>query len=456
MRKRVLFLAILLLLPIISAIELDVSTKPISNTVITDLNEPAVFDLTIRNLGETDNFEIYSLVGVDIAPQMTGIINSGNSSTFRIEVLPQSALQSRKGFFTFEYRIKDSKNDIQKETLTLNIADLSSSFSIEPKPITPKSEEITIDIKNKVMKNFPELKIKMSSAFFENEEVISLESLGSHTLTIPIDKDKIKILSAGQFLMNTRIESLGKIGTIESIIKFLEQEDIEITENKEGIIITRTELIKKNIGNIRKTTSITSEKNLISFLFTTTNIPPTSRKISGFIVRYNWEKDLIPNEELKVILKTNWFFPIIIILLIFGIITAIRKTIDLDLQLRKQVSFVKTKGGQFALKVTLRLKSKTHLDKIRIIDKMPPLVNLYEKFGSIHPDKIDLKNRRIEWDLQSLNEDEERIFSYIIYSKVGIIGRFELPEARAIYEKEGKIKYATSNRSFFINEPSSS
>ena len=67
--------------------------------------------------------------------------------------------------------------------------------------------------------------------------------------------------------------------------------------------------------------------------------------------------------------------------------------------------------------------------------------------------KIDMKNRRLEWNVESLNKGEERIFTYIIYSKIGVVGRFELPSTRAVYEKEGKVKNTESNRSFFINEP---
>jgi hypothetical protein len=133
----------------------------------------------------------------------------------------------------------------------------------------------------------------------------------------------------------------------------------------------------------------------------------------------------------------------------------IKKSVSTDLILRKKVTFVKTKGGQFALKVTLKLKSKRFLERINLIDKLPPLVKLYERFGAIEPDKIDTENKRLEYNITSLNKDEERIFSYIIYSKIGIVGRFELPSARAVYEKEGKIKRTESNRSFFINEPKS-
>jgi len=131
----------------------------------------------------------------------------------------------------------------------------------------------------------------------------------------------------------------------------------------------------------------------------------------------------------------------------------IKRSIETDLSLRKHVSFIKTKGGEFALKVSIRIKAKKFIERINITDKLPPLVHLYERYGAISPDKVDLNNKRMEWNVPVLNQDEERIFSYIIYSKIGIVGRFELPEARVVYEKEGKIKEATSNRSFFINEP---
>ena len=45
-----------------------------------------------------------------------------------------------------------------------------------------------------------------------------------------------------------------------------------------------------------------------------------------------------------------------------------------------------------------------------------------------------------------------RVFTYIIYSKIGVVGKFELPEAKVIYEKGGKVKETTSNKSFYVNE----
>jgi len=47
---------------------------------------------------------------------------------------------------------------------------------------------------------------------------------------------------------------------------------------------------------------------------------------------------------------------------------------------------------------------------------------------------------------------ESRVISYIIYSKVGVLGKFALPTATAIYEKDGNIHEAESNHAFFIAE----
>ena len=68
------------------------------------------------------------------------------------------------------------------------------------------------------------------------------------------------------------------------------------------------------------------------------------------------------------------------------------------------------------------------------------------------PKKVDEKNKRIEWYFDRLQAGETRMISYIIYSKVGVLGKFALPTTTAIYEKEGEIHEAESNQAFFIAE----
>lgn len=440
-------------LSLVSAIDLDVKVNSISNSVVTELDNPAVFDLTIRNLGESSTFNIYSLVGVDITPQEGFYIGKGDAKIIKIQAMPQEAMKSRQGYVTFEYQIKNTENEIQTGKLTINILGLDQAISIVPGNINAKSDNILITFENKVNFDLNDLSIKMSSAFFEYEASLPLKALEKKQVTVPIEREETKTLGAGDYLLNTKIKTSGKSADIESIIKFLEQEDIETKETSEGILVKRHEIIKSNLGNTRKTVTITEQKNLISYLFTTVSPTPTTAETKGFTRYYTWEKELIPNEQLKVVVKTNWFFPLIIVILIIAVIIIVKRSIETDLSLRKHVSYIKTKGGEFALKISIRLRAKNYIEKINVTDKLPFLVHLYERYGAVAPDKIDLKNRRMEWNVPAMNKGEERIFSYIIYSKVGVVGRFELPEARAVYEKQGKIKEMTSNRSFFINEP---
>ncbi len=450
-----LILLIINSIPVCAEVNLEITAKPISNNYIIGLEQPAIFDLIIQNKGESGEFEIFSLVGVDISPETPFIINKGDTKILRIELRPGHLIRPINEFFTFEYIIKNKNFSIQKEQLTIRVVELENSFSIIPSNINPNSEIIPFSLKNRLDSNFTDLNIKITSAFFDYETGLDLAGLETKILNIKIDKEKLKTLNAGEYLITTQINVYGKTVNLETFTNFLKQEGIESYEIKEGFMIQRQEIYRKNIGNIKKTITITSEKSLFAYLFTSTNQNPTSSKINlrGFKKQYVWEKQLIPNEEIKIIIKTNWYYPFLALLLIVFLIILIKKFAETDLVLRKKVSFVKTKGGQFALKITLRLKSKKFIERIKIIDKIPSLVKIYERFGAVKPDKIDTSNRRLEWDIQYLNKGEERIFTYIIYSRIGVVGRFELPEAKTVYERDGKVKQTTSNRSFYINEP---
>lgn len=83
------------------------------------------------------------------------------------------------------------------------------------------------------------------------------------------------------------------------------------------------------------------------------------------------------------------------------------------------------------------------------------MVKIYERFGAEKPTRINEKDRRIEWNFEKLESGETRVISYIIYSKIGVLGRFALPSATAIYEHEGNISEAQSNRAFFLAEQNS-
>ena len=212
-------------------------------------------------------------------------------------------------------------------------------------------------------------------------------------------------------------------------------------------------IIKKtNEGNVITATTTEIKKNIISRLFTAFSPEPDIVERKGFEITYTWNREIKPGQSLDIAVKTNWFYPFIIIILII-VITVLAKQYSLKpIQLNKKVSFVKTKGGEFALKVTIKIKARKFVERINIVDKLPALVKLYHKFGVEHPSKIDEQNRKLEWNFNSLTPGEARVVSYIVFSKVGVLGKFALPSATAVYEKDNKIHEVYSNKAFFVSE----
>jgi hypothetical protein len=140
------------------------------------------------------------------------------------------------------------------------------------------------------------------------------------------------------------------------------------------------------------------------------------------------------------------------ILLIVSIVILTKQFSKTNLSIKKRVNFVRAKGGEFALKVSVIVTARKFVERINVIDRLPPLTKLHERFGGEMPKKIDVPNRKLEWYFERLQPGESRVISYIIYSKVGVVGKFALPTITAIYEKDGEVREAESNQAFFIAE----
>jgi hypothetical protein len=128
------------------------------------------------------------------------------------------------------------------------------------------------------------------------------------------------------------------------------------------------------------------------------------------------------------------------------------KLLQQKLEIKKTVKPVKTKNGEFALRVDLNFKARKDIQDLNIVDKIPKTVKLYKKFKSNEPTKIDVEKRTLSWDIEEIKAGEERILSYIIYSRVGFVGKFSLPKAKAKFVVEEKLITEESNNVFFMNE----
>ena len=231
-----------------------------------------------------------------------------------------------------------------------------------------------------------------------------------------------------------------------------EKKGITSTEDKSGLLIVTETITKINVGNVVENIEIKLNRNIFSRLFTTFSIEPTTVERNGLMIEYTWMKQkLNPTDVYVVKATTNYIVPFLIIIVAILALFGFKRFSETKLEIKKSVSHVKTKNGEFALKIILSLKAKKDIENVTLIDKVPPIVKIYKKFGMVKPDKIDAESRRIHWHIGDLNAGEERVFTYIVYSKVGVIGKFSLPEALGVFEKDGKIHEIDSNKVFFMS-----
>jgi hypothetical protein len=450
MKKLFLIIFGLLVIPSVLALNLEIKKLSSDEILIPTLDKPVIFDLEIKNLGSSDNFRFYNLVGFRLFPEERVYIGSDETKKIQLELLPLKEIKER-GYYTIQYFIKGEDSEIE-QLLTFKVIDLEEAFEIGSGEVEPESNSIIIYIKNKENFDFGEINAEFSSPFFNIKETFELNSEEKKEFTIELDKEDFNELLAGFYTLNAIVEVENEKANLEGIINFLERDIIKTTKKDYGFFIN-TQIIKKtNEGNIREEIEVIIKKNILSRLFTTFTPEPDITERRDFVVYYIWNREINPGESLEITTKTNWLFPLLIIVLIILIIFFIKKYAKEDLTLRKKVSFVRIRGGEFALKVSIFVHAKRYLEKVNIFDRLPALVKLYEKFGGEKPSRFNEKMRKLEWNFDKLESGETRMISYVIYSKIGVLGRFALPSATAIYEKEGEIHETESNKAFFVAE----
>ena len=440
----------LLVLLLNSVGALSVSKIDKGSVLIAELNNPAVFDFTVTNPDAQENAQIYTLVGIPVTPDKSFTLYSGNT-TFEVRATPPPELRKNSGFLTFEYQIKGEPSGIFIDTLRAKIVPLKEVLDISAERLSPADSDAIILVRNMENTYIQDLSLKVSSPLFDSTQKVSLKPYEVVKVHVPFDHEVVKTLAAGTYVLNADVDLQGVKQHWEGVLSYVEKKDVSVSESNKGFIIRTTSVTKTNDGNVPESVSVEIKKDILSRLFTLFSVEPQSSQRSGFFVTYTWDKRLEPSSSLTVNATTNYTLPLVFLILIIVIAVFVSMVLRTNVTLHKRVSFVKTRGGEFALKVRLHLKANKYVENISVVDRLPGMTVLYDQFG-IRPDKIDPASRRLIWKVQRLNAGEERVFSYIVYSKIKVVGRFELPSAIALFERDGKTQEVTSNRTFFVSE----
>jgi len=445
----------LIVIPGVLAINVTLEKQDSSqDTIVKGLNQPAIIDLEVTNHDSgNDDFLFYNLLGFVMEPDRPVEIDGKDTKDIQLVIYPRKDLEV-KNYFSMQYFVRaEGDESEQEEKVTIKIIELEDAFEIGSGEIDPESNSIDIYIHNKEKISFDDINVKFTSKFFELEETFDLNPNQRKDFTIELKKEDFKELTAGFYTLNAEIGIENLTAEVEGTIKFAEKNIVETTEKDFGLVVS-TKIIKKtNEGNAIETSTTVVNKNIISRLFTSFQPDPDIAERHGLGVTYTWNQEVKPGQTEEIIVKTNWLYPFLIIVLIVVIVVLVKQYTTTDVQLRKRVSFVKAKGGEFALKVSLHVYAKNYVERVNIVDRLPSLMKVYERFGGEKPSRVNQSARIIEWDFEKLEAGEVRTLSYIIYSKdVGVMGKFALPSAAAIYQRLGKVKETISNKAFFVAE----
>jgi len=448
MKKLTILLALAFCLTFISALEISPTYN--TNIIVRDVQNSINLDLKITN-ASTGIYNLYTLADISIKPSETFSI-SKEDTIKRFTITPTENLKT-KGHYTFTYTLNHRGVEKVDEKMLINILDLEDVIEVGSDSIDPVEDKISFYVKNLEAVNLENLSAKFSSIFFETEKTFNLGPNEIKEISLKADKEKLKKIKAGVYIIKAVFKT--KVGdkTIEGNLYLGEKKGITSTEDKSGFLIKTETITKINSGNVVESIQIKLKRNIFSRLFTTFNIEPTLINREGLSIEYTWLKEkLNPTEAYIVKAKTNYIFPFLIIIVAALALLGFKRFSETKLEIKKSVHHIKTKNGEFALKVTLSLKAKKDVENVTLIDRIPAIVKIYKKFGTIKPDKIDAESRRIHWHIGDLNAGEVRLFTYVIYSKVGVVGKFSLPEALGVFEKDEKIHEVNSNKVFFMSD----
>ncbi|HOW37151.1 MAG TPA: hypothetical protein PLK34_02795 [Candidatus Pacearchaeota archaeon] len=453
--KKILISVILalLILPTIFALDLEIEKKSADAVFIKDLTDSVTFKLEITNKGMDDKIQFYNLVGFLVSPSELISLKRGETKQIDLIATPAGKLPFENTYYLLKVFIKGQResSELQQE-LPFKIVTLDEAFKIKTIEINPNSESVIVPIENLVNFDFKEVKLQFKSSFFNQEKTFSFEPYEKKEIVIKLNPEEFKSLLAGYYSLETLISVEDVQKTAQSTILFSEEDLLEKQENSSGFIIRTTKISKKNTGNVVLSSPTTVKKDIISRLFTSFNSVPSLSERQGLFVYYTWNEEILPGQERLIVVRTNWILPFLFILLVLVVVVLAKQYSIQNLMLKKKIAFVRTKGGEFALKISIIAEAKRTVERITITDKLPSFVRLYENYGVETPKRVDEKNKKLEWSFEEIPAGHSKTVSYIVYSKIGFLGKFALPTAKAVYERAGKIHETESNKSYFFME----
>ncbi|PIY60607.1 hypothetical protein COY95_00910 [Candidatus Woesearchaeota archaeon CG_4_10_14_0_8_um_filter_47_5] len=369
--------------------------------------------------------------------------------TYRInvQVTSEQLGTTREGFLVVTYQ---PEPEGPKNYVPNVVAEVLVPPAIDPREIVL----VQLNLKNKNLHNFSEIRISLTSKYLNKQVTTTLEPLETKTLTLPFTVDSF--LEPQKDVVRVRVYD--KNQTFDEV--YVPYEIVTYAQLVEKSHTSTGEFLKSTITYVYANDANTPENYLIkedtSFLrkfFTKTEPQGEVVRNSDGTHYYAWQVRLKPQESITVTISENYRFLFFVVVLTLIIIV-------LYILLQSPVGIVKsatvpqsTEGGISSIRVNLHLtnKSALPLHHVVVLDRVPQIAHIIRKdeVGSLAPTRIiehKKKGSLIKWEVEKLEAHEERIMSYTIKSKLSVLGELGLPSSIVKFTLEGKEEKVFSNR----------
>ncbi|MFH1638288.1 MAG: hypothetical protein ABIB71_07725 [Candidatus Woesearchaeota archaeon] len=331
-------------------------------------------------------------------------------------------------------------------------SDILSISSSMPEKVNPSGElNFDIILNNKLNTKLPNVKIYVSSGIFSDERSIEFfpkqERTENFKFSIPA------LTEAGDYQLNFRVYSGDKL-VRKGSFTFTVTENVDVKEKEEsssGFLYSEITITKSNYGNTPVQESFSISLSSMQRMFAKYNVAPTLFEED----KVSWVVTINPERQYTVQVSIDYrplFFAVLGILAFAGVVVYL---FTRKVMIRKEILTVKkTADGMSELKVLLHVKNKTRgtIRHLSLVEFLPSIIHPSAKFATLKPSKMQKgeKGIRMIWEIPELVKGEERIISYEVKSKLGIVGKLMLPHALLKYKTAGgRVAHIKSNNAGF-------
>ncbi|MDI3544086.1 MAG: hypothetical protein PWQ28_367 [Candidatus Woesearchaeota archaeon] len=433
-------------------------------------DETAIFKVEVtskNNLEDTLNVQLgmNNLWFSNILPtrvEFNGLDFEGKETkSFEVQLKPVRFLES--GIYSIELRFESENYDFQDRIIFhvyYNVIPMNRSYETllkivdvdYPENLDPRNP---LRIEVKLSNYFPsietDLVLRAKSSLFDISEKFDIGSREQKTIVLEKkldDKTSPQIISFDVFIEKNNSVVVKQTN---NPLKIEGYEDFQKSINQtKGFLKTQEYNVYKNNGNDIYRTTIRIPVKWFNRPFISTNQEGYTIKDSdGKFIAFTIE--LEPSEEYTLIVTYNYrglFF----ICIFIGVAIILYFIFRSPIIVRKKAHILTTmEGGIRDLKVMVSIRNRSHREirDVEITEIVPKIaeINLDMPVGTLSPSKVirnDKKGTLVKWDIEKMDKLEERVISFVIKSKLSILGSLRLKPTYVAFTDWNKRKRVKS------------